>query len=335
MRIRTVCTGSLALVLVSAGFVAIPAAVGAATPAFVYHSLAPGAHVSALNLYGDVVGDQNGHAVRWDRHGVRTDLGTLGGFNSGATAINDAGQIAGSADLGGVATHAFRWDPAAHKMTDLGTLGGTNSHAYGINKSGQVVGISETTSGGEHGFVWNPSTKLMTDLGTLGGPRSQANAINDAGQIVGDATTKDGLSHAFLWNPSTKSMKDLGVLPGTIVSFAYDINNRGDIVGVAASVGDNSQRAFIWTLAAPTMRAVGKSDEGPSEALAINDKGNIAGTTQQSGGSASRAAIWGRAVDRVTPLPQIKGLSSGASDVNNSLQVIGYAGGAAAYWTYQ
>ena len=69
-----------------------------------------------------------------------TDLGTLGGKMSRATAINAAGQVVGEAATSSGATHAFLY--AGGKTRDLGTLGGGNSCAYGINATGQVVGSS-------------------------------------------------------------------------------------------------------------------------------------------------------------------------------------------------
>ena len=49
------------------------------------------------------------------------DLGTLGGTDGFAEAVNERGQV-----VGGSEGHAFLWE--AGTMTDLGTLGGTYSH---------------------------------------------------------------------------------------------------------------------------------------------------------------------------------------------------------------
>src|ERR1700736_5767490 len=63
---------------------------------------------------------------------VAVDLGTLGGSNSIATAVNDRGQVVGySRTAGDAESHAFSWT-ATEGMVDLGTIGGSLSSATAV-----------------------------------------------------------------------------------------------------------------------------------------------------------------------------------------------------------
>ena len=67
------------------------------------------------------------------------DLGTLGGFESQATSLNDSDQVVGwSLDSANTYRHAFLWKDGV--MSDVGTLGGCCSRADAINNVGQVAG---------------------------------------------------------------------------------------------------------------------------------------------------------------------------------------------------
>jgi hypothetical protein len=101
-------------------------------------------------------------SVVWDNDEI-TDLGTFGGNASYASAVNDRGQVVGTAlnaipdqfsfyDLfffppgssNGTQTRAFLWDKL-HGMQDLGTLGGPDATANLVNNHGQVAGFSYTS----------------------------------------------------------------------------------------------------------------------------------------------------------------------------------------------
>jgi probable HAF family extracellular repeat protein len=118
-----------------------------------------------------------------------TDLGTVGGRESWAESINDAGQVVGWSDTKSGADHAFITGPNGVGMTDLGTLGGEYSVASGINDAGQAVGGSGTAAGNYHAFITGPDGVGMTDLNSLvdlpaGVVLEQAIAINNMGQVI-------------------------------------------------------------------------------------------------------------------------------------------------------
>lgn len=119
------------------------------------------------------------------------DLGTLGGHNSEALAINNAGVVVGDADTATGFTHAFMYSGGA--MQDLGPPGDGDSVAQAINSSGVIVGyfadsqVVQTAS--QHAFVYEGGQ--MFDLNDLlpansGWVLLSATGINDSGQVCGN-----------------------------------------------------------------------------------------------------------------------------------------------------
>jgi probable HAF family extracellular repeat protein len=157
---------------------------------------------TGINKNGDVCGAMSGssNAVVISSKGKVTDLGSLDGGGSEASAINDKGQVVGDSfavDPFGGGAHAFLYSGGV--MLDLGTLGGRGvSFALAINKNGQVVGFSN--SGGQVAFIY--SNRQMKDLNTFlpinsGWSLTQATGINDSGQIVGVGVF-NGIPRGFL-----------------------------------------------------------------------------------------------------------------------------------------
>jgi probable HAF family extracellular repeat protein len=136
-----------------------------------------------INNMSQVVGSAKAasgatHAFLWQLNAsgvpVMNDLGTLGGANSFATAINDAGWVVGYSDVGrtlqdatGTYTikHAFLWVNGV--MYDLGVHNDFYdypfidsypfSEAVGINATGTLVGNSTSINVNSRGFVLTPN----------------------------------------------------------------------------------------------------------------------------------------------------------------------------------
>ena len=112
------------------------------------------------------------------------DLGTLGGYNSYGTALNNGGMVVGdSYTYLFYGQHAYCYESDSDTMMDLGTLGGDFSEALSLNDAGQIVGDATTTDGNEHAFLYDGSSLL--DLGAPASKSTVAVGINAAGQIVG------------------------------------------------------------------------------------------------------------------------------------------------------
>jgi probable HAF family extracellular repeat protein len=125
---------------------------------------------SGINDAGQIVGfvyfcDSGAfHAARWTTT-TGTDLGTLGGMNSDAYAINVHGASVGWADISNGRQHAALW-PLHARVFDLGTLGGHESYASGINAEGDVVGSAQTSYGAWHAVLWTHKDYKAVDLNT-------------------------------------------------------------------------------------------------------------------------------------------------------------------------
>ena len=158
---------------------------------------------------------------------IVTDLGTLGGSSSGATAINDHGVIVGDSTTANQETHAFIYQNGT--MTSLG-VPGSLSHGNGINNHNQVVGTYFVPGGTPfqpHAFIYHQGT--VTDLGTLGGGSAYAYGINDAGQVVGTSDPGSGVGTAFVHQNG--SMVALPTSNGGNSSDALAINAHGAVTG--------------------------------------------------------------------------------------------------------
>lgn len=252
-----------------------------------------GSNTSAygINSSGTVVGtgQDNNWAFQFENDQM-TFTGDIGWGSTSFRAINDAGVVVGG-NLALLESYTRVWgavfDVAAGIRTDsLDPLpGGLSCLALDINNSGSIVGVSETGETGQYGntishaCLWNGSTVL--DLGTLG-EGSIARAINDIGQVVGHS-----YGYAFLWEAGT--MTPLDPFVENRWADAYDINQSGEIVGVAND--ENSKPVGVIWLSEPayglTPGIHKLSDLIPStldweivSATAINDIGQIVGTAK-------------------------------------------------------
>ncbi len=75
-------------------------------------------------------------------------------------------------------------------------------------------------------------------------------------------------------------MRDLGTLPGDLDSFAYGINDAGQVVGYSFMGEQGPERAYLWSAGVMTdLNDLIPPDSGwvLDEAYAINDAGQIVG----------------------------------------------------------
>ena len=288
----------------------------------------------------------NGRAVI-DIHGVKTDLGTLGGPNSWMNwgAINDHGQVVGMAETSdpdpndenicqfptGLQCRPFFWQ--SNHMSALPTLGGNNGQASQINNRGQIAGTAETPDLDSGCPASNPhliSLPVLWEDGkvqplpTVGGdPDGFAMAINDQGQAVGFSGICAGAIHGVLWENGTPvPLPDLGT--GAI---AESINDLGQIAGIIGSADGTTELGALWHNGVLTNLGTLPGDFA-AIATGINNRGQVVGSTLDSNFNWSRTFIWqnGAMTDLNTLFPASSNLFAlMANKINERGQISGMA----------
>jgi probable HAF family extracellular repeat protein len=207
---------------------------------------------------------------------------------------------------------------------------------------------------------WSRPAAAVTiiDLGTLGGPRSAASAVNNGGQVAGSSELKVPGEHAFFW--SAGKMMDIHAPDPDLVSFGFDINNNGQVVGQTYNTISGEIHAFSYQ--GGTTTDLGKLGGNSATAHGVNNPGQIVGTVDTSPfsqgflwdagsvtylgtmpgynssyaygindqkqiagivstGSTSRGVLWDNGV--FTDLGTLGGTVSNAEAINNSTQIVG------------
>jgi hypothetical protein len=263
---------------------------------------------------GRVVGWQGAgpyRSVLWDpATGQATDLGTLGGSQANALAINDALQIAGSAED----ATGFRpavWDAGAWRA--LPDAGGP------VGGAAEDISDGPASDGGHWAvgsiFGWSvPAIWRITGAGAgfaISGPfslpvpnaeRALALAVNASGTAAGywmavriiSPTTSDTSPLPAVWTTADGGSWQRTALPlpaGETRGSAFDVNAAGTLVGQSSRVRSCGQG---WVWASPTAAPTSLSDLAGgtcSAPWAINDAGYITGFAQDAQ-RRSQAVLW-------------------------------------------
>ncbi len=240
------------------------------------------------------------------------DLGTLpDGTYSYATAVNDAGAVAGYGGYNVAGDrHAAMW--IGGTVEEFGDFRGKSSLGFAINSTGMMAGTAADRRNCNHACLWNGFE--MLDLGTLGGDQSEAYGINDSGIVVGWAMDLTSVRRVALWDQI--GVHDLGTLGG-IGGMAFDINNAGQVVGQSYT-NQASIHAFLWSKG--TMQDLGTLGGSFSAAYAINDFGVVVGIARTAKGL-DHAFLWNRKI--MQDLGALGGATSEARAINEAGMVVG------------
>lgn len=297
-------------------------------------ALPGGSKAHAINAAGEVVGEglsPSGTTIRpiWLDGTV---VGTLEGIAGNPYSWNMDRHAVGRHVVNSKIACNVWWTPTASGQLDDCTGG-----AYDINASGESAGSARFTVPTVHrrAVTWKNGL-VFRDLGLPPGAReAQGAGINDRGDVVGNLTdSTSGRIEAFVHRDG--QFTRLQSLPGQYASYAWDINNHGDIVGTS-----NGGTPVVWR-AGSTVPTVLPVPQGryPRTVARINDSGDIVGTTTGTWPVSTVAVLWrnGEYID-LGVLPT--GTESYAYDINNAGVIVGTSttgspyGWHAVTWTVQ
>jgi len=252
---------------------------------------------------------------------VQFGITQIGGSGpTGAVAINDLGQVAGTR-LG--AGPGFIW--TAGSLVDLPLGPGQSANdPSDLNASGVAVGL---IYGDETAAVWQDGS--VTQLNGITTGATRAGAINDPGEIVGIQTS---LGLPLYWTGKDDQVPAVLQTLGGIAS-PRAINNAGAIVGTGTDAVGSIFYAVAWET--PTAEAVIlKSFDGTpcrGTATDVNELGAVAGQCDE------RAAYWANRQALPIRLPSPIDASSQALALNELGQLVGSTpgpgGSVPALWT--
>lgn len=275
--------------------------------------------VLVANDSGVLVGEIGSQVLLW-RGGRTTTLTDRGGQ---VHAINTSGSFVGTKPFplpdGETRFRATVWTSTG-AATDIAPTSATFSAARAISDDGTVVLDYTTRAGDRRWALWRAGSLTPLALGA----NAQLGAMNERRQVAA-TVYRDGAWTATRCN-AKGSCSALPRLPGTLSSWAYDINDSGTVVGsaeVRTSPSTIDTVAVVWRdgtatalpgLAAPPGQEFSRAEH-------VNDTGLVAG---RSGGSTSEAVVWQHgAVVQVSPGTPVQTFDLGVTGINDAGEVVG------------
>jgi probable HAF family extracellular repeat protein len=293
-----------------------------------------------VNVWGQVVGQAD--TEKWDPNG-EDFCGSIaqGLTHSGNTCVPFVWQNDTTVELPRLRNKAGKEgnNGVAFQNNIFGMVAGTaengevDSTCPGASVSPQTIQFKPV--------IWTKPFPLspanLEELPTIDGdPDGIASAINNLGQAVG-ATGPCGpfnlaganltMIHAVLWqNGKAINLGNLGGDGNFFGIYAHGLNDRGQVVGVSDTAGDQSFHAFLW-------QAGHISDLGTlpgdafSLAVTVSNSGMVLGVSLDSGFN-PRAVLWrnGTPTDMNTLVPQDTALTlQSACSINDKGEIIGFA----------
>jgi len=215
-----------------------------------------------------------------------TTIDFPGATETGASGINNLGQIVGGYVLPDGSRHGFLYSGGIFTtIDDPNAL--TSSEALGINNSGQIVGAFDlnTPEGGHvfegaHAFLYSGGLFTTLDYPATGVTHTTANKINNSSTIAG-VYRFNGPGNGFLDVGGAFSTVNVPVALGCC-THDNGINDAGDVVGQYKAADSAPRQGFVdFGGVFTTLNVPGASDTIAED---INNSRDIVGFYRSSGG---------------------------------------------------
>ena len=158
--------------------------------------------------------------------GTFSPIAVSGAAGTSAQGVNSVGQVAGYFTTASGKRSGFLYSGGAFQSIDV--PGAFSTYGRGINDAGEMCGYVSFSNGLESGFLY--LNGIFTMLNVPGASATEAFGINDAGEVVGSFIDASG-THGFLEQGLVYTTIDDPKTPSTVGTFAWEINNNGEISG--------------------------------------------------------------------------------------------------------
>jgi probable HAF family extracellular repeat protein len=277
-----------------------------------------------INNAGTVIGNvatatspSTTQGFRWTKAAGLSLLGTFGGTNSTAVAINGLGHVVGTADLPDGTTHLYllKHDGTLTSADDIYPVSG---NVMDVNDADQVL----LWDGAMKASIWQDgqTTVLPNIPGTV--MRSQPYGMNKYGDVVGIYYDSNYTNLAFLYKNG--AMVDLTTLlpahSGWRLIVARAINDAGQITGWGSLNGTGYADFLLTPIVYGDANGDGKVDMTDVTAMLQSGAGLASGPPLQSADVAPN------------PSTDPRGFGDGVVDIQDALRTLRYITGLETTW---
>lgn len=291
-----------------------------------------------INSHNVVVGESadnsdNPRAFAWSASTGIIDLGTTGGSQSTAAAINDLDQIIGTSYDVNEVEEAFVYFPGVGMRGVGSIIGGVQSRGFSLSNQGHFVGdympvafdpMNPGSFRGIRAWVFTIGSGFF-EIPTLGSQFAGGFAfdVNDAGVVTGITAAGDAGEpfEGYTWS-ATGGMQALGSMGGNFSEhITYAINDAGEVSGGALNDATSLFHPFWWSpqTGFTDLKTLGFPADASGFAIDINRFGHMPVLIQEGTGTRT-PTVWVRGVGSVT-LPTLGG-TDGEIWAMNDLGVI-------------